>query len=77
MGQKRKLIVGKAELEEFFYSGWYEELTEIDPDHLMYQCRSFAKEKEKALIEKQNRKRIQEHLRNAAKHDGGEEDGTQ
>lgn len=77
IGQKRKLIVEKAELEEFFHSGWYEELTEIDPDRLMFQCRSLAKEKEKDLIERQNRKRIQKQLLNAEEHDGGEEDGTQ
>lgn len=61
--QKRKLIVEKAELEEFFHSGWYETLTDIDPDRLMYQCKMLAKEKEKEAIERSNKKRVKEQLR--------------
>ena len=62
---KRRLIVEKTELEGFFHSGWYEMLTDIDPDRLMYQCRITAKEKEKAAIERANRKKIKELLREA------------
>lgn len=62
--QKRKLIVEKAELEEFFHSGWYEALTDIDPDRLMYQCKMNAMEKEKEAIERRNKKRINQFLRN-------------
>lgn len=61
--QKRKLIVEKAELEEFFHSGWYETLTDIDPDRLMYQCKMLAKDKEKESIERRNRKRVKQQLR--------------
>ena len=61
--QKRKLIVEKAELEEFFHSGWYEMLTDIDPDWLMYQCKMLAKEKEKEAIERRNEKRVKQALR--------------
>ena len=61
--QKRKLIVEKAELEEFFHSGWYEALTDIDPDRLMYQCKMLAKEKEKEAIERSNKKRVKEQFR--------------
>lgn len=63
--KKRKLIVEKAELEEFFHSGWFGMLTDIDPDRLMFQCRITAKEKEKAAIERANRKKIKELLREA------------
>ena len=52
----------KAELEDFFHSGWYETLTDIDPDRLIYQCRITAREKEKAAIERANRKRVKELL---------------
>lgn len=63
--QKRKLIVEKAELEEFFHSGWYEMLTDIDPDRLIYQCRMLAKDKEKEAIERRNQKRVKQQLRDA------------
>ena len=55
----------KAELEDFFHSAWYEILTDIDPDRLIYQCRITAREKEKAAIERANRKKIKELLREA------------
>ena len=61
--QKRKLIVKKAELEEFFHSSWYEMLTDIDPDRLMYQCKLCAKEREKEAIERRNKKRVKQVLR--------------
>ena len=73
--KKRILIVEKAELENFFHSAWYEiltdipvsrlEVTDIDPDRLIYQCRITAREKEKAAIERANRKKIKELLREA------------
>ena len=62
---KRKLIAEKAEIEDFFRSGWYDTLTDIDPDKLMYHCRIRAKEKEKAAIERANRKKIRELLKEA------------
>ena len=63
--QKRKLIVEKAELEDFFHSAWYETLTDIDPDKLIYQCRLTARAKEQAAIEHANRKKIRKLLKEA------------
>ncbi len=56
--KKLQLMAEKAELEDFFYSSWYETLTDIDPDRLIYQCRITAKAKEQAAIERANRKKI-------------------
>ena len=56
--QKRRLILRKIEMEGFFHSGWCAELTEIAPDTIIQQCRASALEKEKADIERANRKRI-------------------
>lgn len=50
ISRKRKLIIEKTELEEFFHSSWYEMLTDIDPDFLVYQCKILAKEKEKKQL---------------------------
>lgn len=60
MKEKRKLIVEKMDLEEFFHSGWFGVLTDIDPDSLMQNCRIRAIEKEKEEIKRQNLKRIKE-----------------
>ena len=60
--KKRKLIVEKAELEEFFHSEWYGMLTDIDPDRLIYECRIRAREKEEAAIARANRKKIKKLL---------------
>lgn len=56
--KKMALMADKAELEDFFHSSWYEMLTDIDPERLMYQCRITAKQKEKAAIERANRKKV-------------------
>ena len=56
--KKMQLMADKAELEDFFYSSWYETLTDIDPDRLIYQCKVTAKAKEQAAIERANRKKI-------------------
>ena len=56
--KKMQLMAEKAELEDFFYSSWYETLTDIDPDRLIYQCKVTAKAKEQAAIERANRKKI-------------------
>jgi hypothetical protein len=63
ISRKRKLIIEKTELEEFFHSSWYEMLTDIDPDFLVYQCKILAKEKEKKAIERENIKRIKQKIR--------------
>ena len=56
--KKVQLMAEKAELEDFFYSSWYETLTDIDPNRLIYQCKVTAKAKEQAAIERANRKKI-------------------
>ena len=63
ISRKRKLIIEKTELEEFFHSSWYEMLTDIDPDFLVYQCKILAKEKEKKAIERKNMKRIKQKIK--------------
>ena len=63
ISRKRKLIIEKTMLEEFFHSSWYEMLTDIDPDFLVYQCKILAKEKEKKAIERENMKRIKQKIR--------------
>ena len=63
INRKRKLIIEKTELEEFFHSSWYEMLTDIDPDFLVYQCKILAKEKEKKAIERKNMKRIKQEIK--------------
>ena len=63
--RKRRLIAEKAALEDFFHSAWYEMLTDIDPDRLIYQCKLLAREKEKTAIERANRKKIKELLKEA------------
>ena len=60
---KRKLIVEKMELEEFFHSEWYEFLTDIDPDRLIFQCRVKAKEKMKKEIAQANKRKIKKLLK--------------
>ena len=60
--KKRKLIIEKAELEEFFHSEWYGMLTDIDPDRLIFECRLRAKEKEEASIARANGKKIKKLL---------------
>ena len=67
ISRKRKLIVDKAELEDFFHSEWYEMLTDIDPDRLIYQCRLLAKEKEKTAIERRNKQKVKTLLQEQEK----------
>ncbi len=56
--QKQQLIIDKAELENFFHSGWFEFLTDLDPDRLMEGCRLRALEQQKEKIQKENRRRV-------------------
>jgi len=63
--QKRRLMLRKIEIEGFFRSGWCAELTDIAPDRIMQQCRATALEKEKAAIERANRKQINTLLQDA------------
>lgn len=63
INRKRKLMIEKIEIEEFFHSSWYEMLTDIDPDFLVYQYKILAKEKEKKAIERKNMKRIKQKIK--------------
>ena len=56
--KKRKLIIELAELEEFFYSDWYDFLTDLDPDRLLDGCRKRALEQEKEKIRRKNVREI-------------------
>ena len=58
------------ELEEFFYSPWYDTLCDIDPGKLVYNCRLRAEEQEKEAIRKQNREKMNRLLKEAAGKDG-------
>lgn len=53
----------KKEIEVFFYSEWYEMLTDIDPDSLMSQCRVIAEKQEKDAIMRENKKKVSNILR--------------
>lgn len=50
--EMRKLQTVKDELEEFFFSTWYGNLTEIDPDRLVTFLREKAIEGERKRIRK-------------------------
>ena len=68
--KKRKTILEKLELEEFFHSGWYDTLCDIDPDKVIYNCHLRAEEQEKEVIRKQNRRKKKQLLKEAAGKDG-------
>ena len=70
---KRAVVIEMEELEEFFYSPWYDTLCNIDPGKLIHNCRLRAEEQEKEAIRKQNRKRIKEMQMQA---EGGDHDET-
>ena len=61
--EKHSLILNKLEIEEFFHSDWYEALTHIDPDVLIQRCRVLADEEEKAAIRRDNKKKIDNILK--------------
>ena len=60
---KRKLLLEKVEMEGFFHSPWYGTLTDIDPDDLISHCVNRAKEQELAAIERRNRKKVADLMR--------------
>lgn len=63
---KRRAILEMEELEEFFYSPWYDTLCDIDPGKLVYNCRLRAEEQEKEAIRKQNREKMNRLLKEVA-----------
>ena len=44
VAKKRRSLVEKIEIENFFYSGWYDTLCDISPDKIIYNCRIKAAE---------------------------------
>ena len=68
--KKRETILEKLELEEFFHSGWYDTLCDLDPDKVIYNCRLRAEEQEKESIRKQNKRKMKKLLKEAAGKDG-------
>ena len=62
LAEKRKLVAAKLEIEEFFYSQWFEFLSDLDPDKILQNCRRKAIEDEKEKIKKQNAKKLKRKL---------------
>ena len=65
--QKRNLLLEKVELEEFFYSSWYSQLTYIDPEKIIARCVVNAREKEKQAIRSRNKAKIRKMLKEQQK----------
>ena len=69
--KKQETILEKLELEEFFHSGWYEFLCDIDPDKVIYNCRLRAEEQEKEAIRKQNKKKMNQLMKESVQRKEG------
>lgn len=65
--QRRNLLLEKVELEEFFYSSWYSQLTDIDPEKIIARCAVNAREKEKQAIRSRNKAKIRKMLKEQQK----------
>ena len=65
--QRRNLLLEKVELEEFFYSSWYSQLTDIDPEKIIARCVVNAREKEKQAIRSRNKAKIRKMLKEQQK----------
>ena len=77
--KKRNLMLEKAEIEDFFYSSWCYQLSDIDPDKLLSQCRIRAKELEREAIERKNELLVKKmkaenetKMKNTATEEGGD-----
>ena len=68
--KKQETVLEKLELEEFFHSGWYDTLCDIDPDKVIHNCRLRAEEQEREAIRKQNKRKMKKLLEEAAGKDG-------
>ena len=68
--KKQETVLEKMELEEFFHSGWYDTLCDIDPDKVIYNCRLRAKEQEREAIRKKKEREMKKLLKEAAGKDG-------
>ncbi|MBR2135448.1 MAG: hypothetical protein IJ855_04420 [Bacteroidales bacterium] len=56
--RKLKLLLEKIQLEAFFYSGWYDTLTDLDSDQILAQCRFLGKERAKNAVIKRNHRLV-------------------
>lgn len=63
VAQKRRIVLEKIRLEDFFHSAWYECLTDINPDRLIEQCSILAKNQAKKAIEAKNKRLIKQMLK--------------
>ena len=68
--KKRETLLEKMELEEFFHSGWYDTLCDLDPDKVIHNCHLRAEEQEKEAIRKQNKRKRNQLLKEVAGKDG-------
>ena len=62
---KRLLLKDRIELEQFFYSEWYEFLCDVPAKRLLHSCISRAKELEKESIERKNKQEVKRLLKGA------------
>lgn len=61
--KKRKLILDKMEIEEFFHSEWFTALCDYVPDKVIWNCRQRAREQEEEAIRKRNKKLAKEAVK--------------
>ena len=64
-GRRIQLFTMKVDVETFFHSGWYETLTELDPNYLLKRTREIAKRSIKQKIRRR-------HLQEMAARNGGQ-----
>ena len=62
-GNRIKRIVDEIELETFFGSRWYWQLTNINPERIMNRCWKHAEEASKLEIRKENREIVKAEIR--------------
>ena len=68
-GDRINRIIDKWELETFFGSRWYWQLTNINPEHVMDRCFKNADESEKDAIRRRNRFIVENETGNGGWHD--------
>lgn len=54
--KKMDLFRMKCEIEDFFRSGWYEQLTDIDGERLRIRIREIARQTIRNMIDKERRR---------------------
>lgn len=71
--RKRNLMLEMVELKEFFYSDWYDWLTDIDPELIIARCKVTAREKKKQAIKNRNKAKIRKLLKEQEEQQGQQE----